>query len=288
MTPLKKQAARIAGLLALGIWVTVQAGAAVNYQAMVANFQKIHKGMSIQEVTALIGEPTQKEGPSWYWDFTALPGSPGILPKAGQQVFPGGTVVFDKTGRVDHADLAWIDATGPAPSISSGKPKPDPDEKFKSVVLNSFEKHACSPKPPGDSFEGIVISAPRRVSFKAGERVGPRGAFAAIPVCGYYSVPASTVPPGKDLTGSIRLVVRDYQAHQEYSGMMIDPDPPPPAKDVPLPDAKEQAGLRVGGYFNPNLADTVALPAKPATYAVQAELGGFKSNIVRVVLVHRQ
>ena len=62
------------------------------------------------------------------------------------------------------------------------------DKMFLEVELNSLEENACSPKAPDESFRGLLIQAPTRVSFKKGEPVGDRGAFAAIPVCGYYHV----------------------------------------------------------------------------------------------------
>ncbi len=69
--------------------------------------------MSSAQVLAALGEPTRREGATWAWDFSKLKDFPPFAP--GRQVFPSGAITFDAQQHVAHTQLAWIDATGPAP-----------------------------------------------------------------------------------------------------------------------------------------------------------------------------
>ncbi|CAM2010167.1 hypothetical protein [Acanthopleuribacter pedis] len=51
--------------------------------------------------------------------------------------------------------------------------------------------------------------------------------------------------------------------------------------------ARIQPGQAVGGYFNPNLANLVALPAEAARYEVYAYWGDTESNRVVIELIAR-
>ena len=162
------------------------------------------------------------------------------------------------------------------------------DEKFRSVPLNSLEPNECSPRPADFFFRGILLNAPQQVAFKKGEYIGPRRAFAGIPICGYYMLAATSIPQGHDVLSSICLMARNIKTGKEYSGMIRDPDPqPPPPTDVPQPSPEDLAGLSVGGYFNPNLVDYVPIPAEPGIYEVHAEVGDIKSNTVTIELVQK-
>ena len=101
---------RLALLCSL-VAIAVEA-APMNYDQAVAAFRAVKKGQTAAQVTAALGEPAQRDGDSWRWDFTRLPKFPGI--HVGAQTFVGGVVQF-RHGRVEKSELAWIDATGPAP-----------------------------------------------------------------------------------------------------------------------------------------------------------------------------
>lgn len=156
---------------------------------------------------------------------------------------------------------------------------------FADVVLNTNERYACSPAEPPPQWRGVVINAPSRVSFKAGETAGQYGAFAAIPICGFFFVDANFAGADQPM----KLVAVDRQSGRSYSGAIVELDPspeePPPEDDGFTP--QELAGVASGGYFNPNLADFVALPAKAAVYAVHVELRDYKSNVVVVEIAEQ-
>ncbi len=59
------------------------------------------------------------------------------------------------------------------------------EEIFDEVELGSLTRNPCSPKEPDHTFRGILINAPSKVTFKRGDKIGPKGVFAAIPICGY-------------------------------------------------------------------------------------------------------
>jgi len=165
------------------------------------------------------------------------------------------------------------------------------DSAFAEVKLNSLEPNACSPEPPDAAFRGILIRAPKRVTFDPDERVGDRDAFAAIPICGIYILDVGSMPPHDNTIEAMELVAVNDETEAEYTGRMMDPDPqvPPPADGLPPPDKAENVGVSVSGYFNPNLADYVALPEEPATYTVYVRLGEkITSNEVKIELVEKE
>lgn len=162
------------------------------------------------------------------------------------------------------------------------------DQKlFLKVPLNSNEPNPCSPQQPDPNWRGILIQAPKQVTFKGSEKVGEYGAFAAIPICGYYFLNVPTEPTDE----SMRLVAVDRRTGTAYSGDIIElnpsPEEPPPEDEEPL-STEEVKGLASGGYFNPNLADFVRLPEEPAVYNVLVEYRGFKSNVVTIALVEEK
>jgi hypothetical protein len=157
----------------------------------------------------------------------------------------------------------------------------DPKE-FLDVPLNVKKRHRCSPSNEDPNWRGVLIRAPAQVRFKEGERVGDYGAFAAIPVCGFFFMDIRLPPPDP-----MKLVAVDRRTKQVFSAPIIELDPspviPPPSQRPVLPqDVKGMAG---GGYFNPNLADYVQLPHISATYDVHIEYEGMKSNTVTIELI---
>jgi len=176
------------------------------------------------------------------------------------------------------------DNRGPKVEIQKGVKTMAIDQKlFLNVPLNSNEKNPCSPPEPGPTWRGILIQMPIQVKFKRGVRIGTQGAFAAIPICGYYllDVPASPVKE------PMRLFAVDKRTGKVYSGDVkeLDPSPEaPPPESEPL-SPEELKGLASGGYFNPNLADFVRLPEISAVYDVHVEFRKFPSNVATVEMV---
>jgi len=161
------------------------------------------------------------------------------------------------------------------------------DQKlFLDVPLNSKAPNRCSPPNPGPAWRGVMIRAPKRVIFERDKRIGKYGAFAAIPICGYYFVDVVVDPEAKPM----RLVAVDKQTGKIYSGDLVDLEPDidePPEDEEPVGPDKLK-GLATGGYFNPNLADFVNLPEAPGIYNVHVEYRNFKSNVVTIELVEKK
>jgi len=159
------------------------------------------------------------------------------------------------------------------------------DEKlFLDVQVNTDDVNPCSPPMPNDfEWRGVIIRAPKRVVFKKGKR-SRDGAFAVIPICGYCVV---NITPS---TSPIILFAIDKMNNKKYSGELIDLDSShreqPPRQKPISPDEIE--GLAVGSYFNPNLADFVKIPEKPAVYDVYVEYRGYRSNTVTIELVEEK
>lgn len=156
-------------------------------------------------------------------------------------------------------------------------------KSFLDVPLNRKGRHACSPPKPGPDWLGVIIRAPRLVKFQRGEVVGNYGAFAAIPICGFYRVEVRW----EENPDPLKLVVVDRRTGQALSGPIIELDPSPivpPPKGTPI-DPQKTKGQTSGSYFNPNLADYVALPHTSATYDVHVEFREYKSNVVTIELI---
>lgn len=163
---------------------------------------------------------------------------------------------------------------------------PTDESIFSKVQLNVNSRNPCSPAKPSATWHGVLINAPRHVRFRPGDAVGETKAFAAIPICGL-----SNIHLGDDnLTDEpLTLYAVDKKSGQVYSGAVYVLDPSPVA---PLPsDVADKAhseklpGQYAGRYFNPNLADFVALPQKSATYDVHVQFRGLKSNTVSIELI---
>lgn len=81
-----------------------------DYETMVAQFNKITKGQSMQEVRDLVGEPVSigktdvDEYFAWDYDLEKLKNFPGR--KYGTTFHIGGSVIFDHTLRVKEARLS--------------------------------------------------------------------------------------------------------------------------------------------------------------------------------------
>ena len=155
------------------------------------------------------------------------------------------------------------------------------DEKlFENVPLNTRELSPCSPKDPGPNWRGILIQAPKQVSFG---RTGKGETYKAIPVCGLYTLDMLSLMDGKPM----RLIAVDKHSQKIYTGEVIDEDPspevPPPGQE-PL-DYAQLKGLATGSYFNVNLVSYVKLPVHLTEYEVMVEYGGNQSNKVTIKIV---
>ena len=171
------------------------------------------------------------------------------------------------------------------------------DEKFKTVTINSRTHNPCSPEEPGHRFLGILINAPKKVSFKK-DNASERGkTFAIIPICGLYllKVKDQAKYSGK-VEEAMRLVAVSKETGKEYSGRLIAPEPVPTIPDAPLPSLSPEqlADMATGGDFNPNLAEQVPLPAALGSYDVYVELGErdsddyLKSNVVCIEIIEEK
>ncbi|CAM2011235.1 hypothetical protein [Acanthopleuribacter pedis] len=153
------------------------------------------------------------------------------------------------------------------------------------VPLNEGGPNPMSPPDPGPTFRGIVITAPERVVFRAGEVVDDTGAFAAIPVCAYHCFDVPAVP----IDDHFKMHAVEVKSGKSYEGFIVALDPgimvPCPFEDAEPLKPEDVEGLASGGWINPNLANFVPIPREPATYEVFMSLRGFQSNRVRIELI---
>lgn len=163
-----------------------------------------------------------------------------------------------------------------------------PDEMFKNIQTGSLEPNPCSPKEPDASFRGILINAPKQVTFKKGQSIGRLGAFAMIPICGYYHLNVPSPPKYNNIFEAMTLVAINTETKKMYAKPMMEPDTviPPPRREPPPREVV--ANISVAGYFNPNLADYVTLPQVPGIYDIHVELEEMKSNSVQIKLVEEK
>lgn len=152
-------------------------------------------------------------------------------------------------------------------------------------VKGLYTKNECTPQIKDLNFRGIVINAPREVSFKKGATETPFGGFSKIPICGRYihdlSVP---LPLGRTFEESMIFVAVDARTNKAYSGKIQfkgTPVPPSISEDKKT-DKKDLSKRSIGGYFNPNLSEIVDIPVQEGEYLVYVTLGSYKSNVVRI------
>ena len=165
------------------------------------------------------------------------------------------------------------------------------DKMFENVELDTLEPSPCSPEIPDDpSFQGILINAPRKVTFKRRKRIGFKRVVASIPICGYLQQLVSKIPEEGD--EALLIVAINKKTQKEYSGYMVYPEmeEPPPPDEQPLTE-EEIEDLSIGIYFNPNLPVYVPLPEEAGVYDIHVELGEretedfLKSNVVTIEII---
>jgi hypothetical protein len=154
---------------------------------------------------------------------------------------------------------------------------------FAAVALNSNAPNACSPTNSDPNWRGIRIQAPQKVKLHVRKGTRLPISMAPIPVCGFSLLDVPATPVNE----AMRLVATDARTGAVLQGPIVDLDPSPA---IPPPrgravSAELLKGVAVGSYFNPNLRDFVALPNEPASYRVQVEFRGFKSNEVTIEIV---
>jgi hypothetical protein len=164
------------------------------------------------------------------------------------------------------------------------------DAEFDAVVAGSLMPNGCTPELDQDDFDfrGIRIQAPTRVEFQPG-RIDPLfGAFARLMICGVYCFDGNYLGLREQFLERLVLVAVDAKRHRAFStSLQAVPNAvagPDPFEGLMLTD-DDWEGRTVTGYFNPNLAEVMPLPADEATYVVYAVLGSYVSNVLQMTVV---
>lgn len=147
---------------------------------------------------------------------------------------------------------------------------------FEQVVIGHHDRTPASPTAPTDPrWRGIMLTAPRALRFRAGERP-------VVPLCVYSLLDAPTTPVREPM----RAVVEGATLQRPAEGSLVDLDPSPeePPPDEPPPDPAQLQGVAVGGYRNHDLLAHVRLPLTAGVYSVHVEFRGVRSNTVTVEL----
>lgn len=156
------------------------------------------------------------------------------------------------------------------------------DKLFKDVPLNTRERSRCSPRDPGPNWRGILLNAPKQVSFRRGQS-GDGGSFLSVPVCGLYTLALADLINGAPM----KIHATDTKTRQIYTGTVVDNDPSP-EEPPPFPTTIDPATLTqlaTSSYFNVNVTSYVALPAGSAVYDIVIEYGGRRSDKVTIAVV---
>jgi hypothetical protein len=166
------------------------------------------------------------------------------------------------------------------------------DAQFDQVIAGSLLPNPCTPVPTDElDFRGLLLQAPTDVWFQPGQRDPLFGAFARMLVCGIYCFDANYLDLRERFLERIVLVAVDVVQHRAYSTRLrAIPNAiavPSPLDGMPL-SAADWAGRSVTGYFNPNLAEILPLPAEETSYVVYAALGTYLSNVVRIAVRRRR
>lgn len=159
----------------------------------------------------------------------------------------------------------------------------DPECDFGQFAAGLMDETTCSPVIDDPDFQGLVLNAPEQVVFVPGEPPIPGSmAFADVRVCGTACFDHGFMGLRGDVIDEILLVAVDSNTQETYSGKMEPVENPEEKPDDLGGGPVETTGLLVETYFNPNLAEVLELPERPAEYIVHAVLGESKSNTVRI------
>ncbi|MBW2523162.1 MAG: hypothetical protein JRI23_03265 [Deltaproteobacteria bacterium] len=167
------------------------------------------------------------------------------------------------------------------------------DSDFDQVLAGSLSPSACTPPIDEDDFDyrGIAIAAPKRVEFVPGQVEPMFGAFARVLLCGTYTLDSNYLGLREQFLDRLVAVAVDVHRHRAYSAGVVSLQNP-----VAMPDHfeglmltdQDWEGRMVTGFFNPNLAEVMPLPAEEATYVAYVALGRYVSNAVRIEVVRRR
>jgi hypothetical protein len=157
---------------------------------------------------------------------------------------------------------------------------------FLKVPTSTFSSTKESLQPPRHDFDfrGLLLTAPKEVTFLPGRRDALTGGFARIPGCVTYVLDHGALGLDGQFVHSVVFVAVDAATQEAFSGRMDPPsaaEPPPTLADLDLtPD--DMKDVVITGYFNPDLVEVLGLPAREATYLVHAALGPYTSGVVRI------
>lgn len=181
--------------------------------------------------------------------------------------------------------IALAGMTPATPAPADGPPRKGSivateQDAFFSVPLNSREANPCSPKAPDDDWQGILIRAPQVVVLRRQAGTGP--ARTTGPICGLYRIGLNRLVNGVPML----LKATDRATGKLYTGIVLDRDrgneePPPAPRTI---DPARLARMTTSSYFNLDLFEYLALPARSASYVLHAEYGGLQSNAVVIEL----
>ncbi len=159
------------------------------------------------------------------------------------------------------------------------------DEAYDALVLDTFEKSACTPKVD-DDFEGLRIAMPARRAASQLER---------IPLCGIWSFSNATLARFPMVEDSLVWMVRCVETNESASGnFRVHRDPAtaaemqkgagegdraaPPGADS-LPELGDE-DIVTRGFFNFDLGRVWQAPARPGHWRVHLALHEVQSNEV--------
>lgn len=147
-------------------------------------------------------------------------------------------------------------------------------KSFHEVKVDTDEPNLCSPSKRDPRWRGILIKAPEEVSISAGD------SEKFIPICGYYQIAMQNLSSSNPLKLSVIIPGKE----KIFSGFVVNKDPHP-IENVPYQNKindEDIKGMALGSYFNPDLLKYVDFPLIPGELEVFAELGGMKSNSIKI------
>lgn len=158
---------------------------------------------------------------------------------------------------------------------------------FGNLETDPMSRNPCSPVIDDPHFLGIAINAPEDVVYARDRPDEASGAFAVIPVCGTCCFDYDYLGLRGEVHQEILLVVVDAKTQETWSGKLNQIPNPEPKPAEMREGGGPTEGVLLESYFNANLAEILALPARPAEYIIYALLGEYRSNTVRIHLKER-
>ena len=166
---------------------------------------------------------------------------------------------------------------------------------FKAVTINSRSHNPCSPEEPGHRLLGILINAPKKVSFKKRDASERGKTLAIVPICGLYLLKVKDQAKySRKVEEAMGLVAVSKETGEEYSGRSVEPVPEIPDAPQPSLSPEQLADMPTGGYFNPNLAEQLPLPPARGFYDAYVKLGErdstdyLKSKVITIEIIEEK